>query len=207
MIQTCDPPRTLGLRRLSAQEFCTLLQKETSSIYRPHSEVLRMVTVGEVWGLCAPSRQLLAAQPVLPMDADLALAAALRACRGWRGIEGGYFLAPPGGAQDPAQLVAATAARARQLARGRQVLAVLDPGAQQLLPLYLGQGFALRALRPLNSLAPCFVLAAGTATPRREPVWVPLEDRMQLARQLAKGYAALDSRRRDQSIWLGMYPV
>ena len=50
MIQVCDPPRTRQVRRLSAEEFCRLAQSEVSSVYRPRSEVLRMLTVGEVWG-------------------------------------------------------------------------------------------------------------------------------------------------------------
>ena len=45
MIQVCDPPRTRQARRLSAEEFCGLLRSEVSSIYRPRSEVLRMITV------------------------------------------------------------------------------------------------------------------------------------------------------------------
>ena len=51
MIQVCDPPRTRQVRRLSAEEFCRLAQSEVSSVYRPRSEVLRMLTVGEVWGV------------------------------------------------------------------------------------------------------------------------------------------------------------
>ena len=51
MIQVCDPPRTRQVRRLSAEEFCQLAQSEVSSVYRPRSEVLRMLTVGEVWGV------------------------------------------------------------------------------------------------------------------------------------------------------------
>ena len=62
MIQVCDPPRTRQARRLSAEEFCGLLRSEVSSIYRPRSEVLRMITVGEMWGICgARSERLQAA--------------------------------------------------------------------------------------------------------------------------------------------------
>ena len=67
---------------------------------------------------------------------------------------------------------------------------------------------ALRALRPLNSLAPCFVLAAGCAARDPVPVWVPLQDRARLARLLASGYAALDSRQTaGQETLLAMYPA
>ena len=80
--------------------------------------------------------------------------------------------------------------------------------SQALLPLYIRQGLALRALRPLNSLAPCFVLAAGCAARDPVPVWVPLQDRARLARLLASGYAALDSRQTaGQETLLAMYPA
>ena len=48
MIQVCEPPRTRQARRLSAEEFCQLIRSEVSCVYRPRSEVLRMLTVGEV---------------------------------------------------------------------------------------------------------------------------------------------------------------
>ena len=48
MIQVCDPPRVRPVRRFSAEEFCFLLRGEAGSLYRPRSEVLRMLTVGEV---------------------------------------------------------------------------------------------------------------------------------------------------------------
>jgi len=79
--------------------------------------------------------------------------------------------------------------------------------AAALLPLYFRQGFGLRALRPLESLAPCFLLRTGCAPVRTAPVWVPLEDRVQLALLLAKGYAALDSRPYGGSLALALYPL
>ena len=63
------------------------------------------------------------------------------------------------------------------------------------------------ALRPLESLAPCFLLCTGCAPVRTAPVWVPLEDRVQLALLLAKGYAALDSRPYGGSLALALYPL
>lgn len=107
-------------------------------------------------------------------------------------------------------LLRAAFARAERLARGGRVLAVLECTAQSdaLLSLYIRQGLALRALRPLNSLAPCFVLAAGCAARDPVPVWVPLQDRARLARLLASGYAALDSRQTaGQETLLAMYPA
>ena len=50
MIQVCDPPRTRQVRRLSTEEFCQLVRGEVSCVYRPRSEVLRMLTAGEAWG-------------------------------------------------------------------------------------------------------------------------------------------------------------
>ena len=68
-------------------------------------------------------------------------------------------------------------------------------------------GSGLRALRPLDSLAPCFLLRTGCVPARTAPVWVPLEDRVQLALLLAKGYAALDSRPYGGSLALALYPL
>ena len=55
------------------------------------------------------------------------------------------------------------------------------------LPLYLRQGFALRAIRPLDSLAPCFWLQAGCLGQNQPPVWVPLADRVHIAILLGPG--------------------
>ena len=79
--------------------------------------------------------------------------------------------------------------------------------AEELLPLYLQQGFALRAIRPLDSLAPCFWLQADCLGQNVPPVWVPMTDRVHLAILLAKGYAALESRESPQGTVLALYPV
>ena len=79
--------------------------------------------------------------------------------------------------------------------------------AEELLPLYLQLGFALRAIRPLDSLAPCFWLQAGCLGQNVPPVWVPMNDRVHLAILLAKGYAALESRESPQGTVLALYPV
>ena len=208
MIQVCDPPRTRQARRLSAEEFCQLVRGEVSCVYRPRSEVLRMLTVGEAWGLCGARRVPEAACILLPTDADTAAAAALRGFVGWRSAADGQFLAPPVGAADaiPA-LLAAAAARQEALARRKARWAVVECTAEEWLPLYLRQGFALRAIRPLDSLAPCFLLQAGCLPQNVPPVWVPLTDRVHLAILLAKGYAALESRESPQGTVLALYPV
>ena len=83
MIQVCDPPRQRQVRRLSAEEFFTLVRCGGAGFYRPCSEVLRMLTAGEAWGTAG------AALLVLPLTADTAAAAALRNWLGRRQLEGG----------------------------------------------------------------------------------------------------------------------
>ena len=185
MIQVCDLPRQRQVRRLSAEEFFTLVRCGGAGFYRPCSEVLRMLTAGEAWGTSG------AALLVLPLTADTAAAAALRSWLGRRQLEGGCLLTPlvRTGGELPARLVECTET------------------AAALLPLYFRQGFGLRALRPLESLAPCFLLRTGCVPARTAPVWVPLEDRVQLALLLAKGYAALDSRPYGGSLALALYPL
>lgn len=212
MIQVCDPPRTRQVRRLSAEEFCQLVKGEVSCVYRPRSEVLRMLTVGEVWGVGNARGTAGAGCILLPMDADVAAAAALRRFLGWGCTAGGYFLTPAAGPDSRtmetlAPLVAAAAARQEFLARRRPRWAVVECTAEEMLPLYLQQGFALRAIRPLDSLAPCFWLQAGCLGQDVPPVWVPLTDRVHLAILLAKGYAALESRESPQGTVLALYPV
>lgn len=212
MIQVCDPPRTRQVRRLSAEEFCQLAQSEVSSVYRPRSEVMRMLTVGEVWGVYSTRGVPGAGCILLPMDADVAAAAALRRFLGWNRTSGGYFLTPAAGpdvhaAETLAPLLAAAAARQEFLARQRARWAVVECAAEELIPLYLRQGFALRAIRPLDSLAPCFLLQAGCLAQNVPPVWLPLADRVHIAILLARGYAALESRESPQGTVLALYPV
>ena len=97
MIQVCDPPRTRQVRRLSTEEFCQLVRGEVSCVYRPRSEVLRMLTVGEAWGTGGVRGAPGAGCILLPMDADVAAAAALRSFLGWGCTAGGYFLTPAAG--------------------------------------------------------------------------------------------------------------
>ena len=164
MIQVCDPPRQRQVRRLSAEEFFTLVRCGGAGFYRPCSEVLRMLTVGEAWGTAG------AALLVLPLTADTAAVAALRSWLGRRQLEGGCLLTPPvsTGEELPARLVEIAAARADRLRRKGTAWAVVEctETAAALLPLYFRQGFGLRALRPLESLAPCFLLRTGCVPAR-----------------------------------------
>ena len=58
MIQVCDPPRQRQVRRLSAEEFFTLVRCGGAGFYRPCSEVLRMLTAGEAFTSLVASRQI-----------------------------------------------------------------------------------------------------------------------------------------------------
>ena len=167
MIQVCDPPRTRQVRRLSAEEFCRLAQGEVSSVYRPRSEVLRMLTVGEVWGVYSTRGVPGAGCILLPMDADVAAAAALRRFLGWNRTSGGYFLTPAAGpdghaAETLAPLLAAAAARQEFLARQRARWAVVECAAEELIPLYLPAGQSGTVFFAAGRV-PCAECAAGMA--------------------------------------------
>lgn len=163
MIQVCDPPRQRQVRRLSAEEFFTLVRCGGAGFYRPCSEVLRMLTAGEAWGTAG------AALLVLPLTADTAAAAALRNWLGRRQLEGGCLLTPPvnTGEELPARLVEIAAARADRLRRKGTAWAVVEctETAAALLPLYFRQGFGLRALRRWKVLRPAFCCAPAACPP------------------------------------------
>ena len=164
-----------------------------------------MLTAGEAWGTAG------AALLVLPLTADTAAAAALRSWLGRRQLEGGCLLTPlvntdeelpaPAGGNCPQP--GQTAAPQGHGMGGGRVHRNGGSTASAVFPA----GFGLRALRPLESLAPCFLLRTGCVPARTAPVWVPLEDRVQLALLLAKGYAALDSRPYSGSLALALYPL
>ena len=166
MIQVCDPPRTRQVRRLSTEEFCQLVRGEVSCVYRPRSEVLRMLTVGEAWGTGGVRGAPGAGCILLPMDADVAAAAALRSFLGWGCTAGGYFLTPAAGpdsraAGTLAPLLAAAAARQEQLARGRVRWAVVECAAEEVLPLYLRQGVRAAGYPPAGQSGPLLLAAGG----------------------------------------------
>ena len=66
---------------------------------------------------------------------------------------------------------------------------------------------ALRIRSPVSPLFSGWNWVPYTRPARTAPVWVPLEDRVQLALLLAKGYAALDSRPYGGSLALALYPL
>ncbi|MCI2047730.1 MAG: hypothetical protein LKJ90_08455 [Faecalibacterium sp.] len=190
--------QSLPARRVSAEEFCDLARQTKSSVYRPRWEVLRMLAVGEAWGAAAPDGTLEAALLVLPLEADVSLAAGLRALEGGLPARG-FLLTPPAGAPEylPALLKAAKNAAVRR-APPSPVRAVLEWGIgspqAQTLETYFSQGFALRALRPLQTMAPLALLTSAPVNTRGQEVWVPLEDATHLALLLARGWAAVGSR-------------
>lgn len=207
-MQICEAPAApCTVRRLSAEEFCFLARQEVCSLYRPHSEVLRMLAVGEAWGLCGARGQPLAAQLLVPLNADAAVPAALREYLHWDAVQRGCLLLPPVGETLPS-LLSGAAARARRLAHGGPVWAVLEctPQAGELTAQYIAQGFALRAVRPLDSLAPCCLFAPDGSGRRERLTWVPLDDLSRVASLLARGWAAVESRTSPQGIALGLCP-
>ena len=202
-MQTLEP--AVQARRLSAEEFCLLARREASSLYRPRSEVMRMLTVGQAFGICGPRAEPLAAMIELPLAADVEVAAALRQMLGRQGLGRGSVLGPPVG--DRALLPELLQAALRAVGRhGGQVWAVLeaDADAEELLPIYLEAGLALRAIRPLNGLAPCWLFVQVPRACRADPVWVPLSDRPRLAALLGRGWSAVDSETTAQGTALAL---
>lgn len=81
------------------------------------------------------------------------------------------------------------------------------PEAEELLPVYLEAGLALRAARPLSGLAPCWLFARAPGLHPAELVWVPLADRPKLAALLGRGWAAVASETTAAGVALGLCPV
>ncbi len=203
--------QSLPARRVSAEEFCALARQTKSSVYRPRWEVLRMLAVGEAWGACSPESALETALLVLPLEADVSLAAGLRALEGE--LPGrGFLLTPPTGAPEylPNLLKAAKNAAARR-APASPVQAVLEWGlggaGAEMLESYFAEGFALRALRPLHTMAPLALLASAPLYTRGQEVWVPLEDATHLALLLARGWAAVGGRAEKTGYALRLIPL
>lgn len=208
MLQLCEP--ALRPRRLSAEEFCLLARREASGFYRPRSEVLRMLAVGQAVGVCGPRAEPLAAVIELPLTANVEAAASLRRFLGRQGLGRGVLLGPPVGdrALLPELLDAALTPACRHAGAG-PVWAALEatPEAEELLPLYLEAGLVLRAARPLSGLAPCWLFARAPGLHPAELVWVPLADRPKLAALLGRGWGAVSSETTAAGVALGLCPV
>lgn len=213
MTQVCECAScSTHTRRLSAEEFCALSRREAGSLYRPRSEVLRMLAVGEAWGVCTARDVPLAALLALPLNADAAAAAALREIVGRSVLaRRGWFLTPPvsGTEEDVARLLAAALGQAGRRAHGGPVWAALEctPEAEGRIGTYFRQGLALRAMRPLDGLAPYYLFAAAEKPAKDDPVWVPLADAAHLAMLLSRGWAAVDSRMLNCGLAVALCPV
>lgn len=171
-----------------------------------------MLAAGEAWAVCEHRSEPAEALLTLPLNADTACAAALREYLCWDGTQQGCILTPPIGSapQQAPALAAAAVCRAAKLCGGGPVWAVLEctAGSEPLATAYLKQGFALRAIRPLDSLSPCYLFGfEGADVPAVEPIWVPLGEMGRVAALLARGWAAVDSRPSPQGTALALCPV
>ena len=208
MLQLSEP--AVQPRRLSAEEFCLLARREASSLYRPRSEVLRMLAAGQAVGVCGPRAEPLAALIELPLAANVEAAAALRHFLGRQGLGRGSLLGPPVGDRELLpQLLAAALPQACRHAGAGPVWAALEatPEAEELLPMYLEAGLVLRAARPLSGLAPCWLFARAPGLRPAELVWVPLADRPRLAALLGRGWAAVAAETAAGQVALGLCPL
>ena len=208
MLQLCEP--AVRPRRLSAEEFCLLARREASGFYRPRSEVLRMLAVGQAPGVCGPRTEPLAAMIELPLTANVEAAGALRRFLGRQGLGRGSLLGPPVGDRELLpQLLAAALPQACRHAGAGPVWAALEatPEAEELLPMYLEAGLVLRAARPLSGLAPCWLFARVPGLRPAELVWVPLADRPRLAALLGRGWAAVAAETAAGQVALGLCPL
>lgn len=212
MIQVCTrPPEVLPARRLPAEAFCALARQGAGSVYRPRWEVLRMLAVGEAWGAAPADGSPGCALLLLPREADVSLAAALREHLGGLAPRGDVLTPPVGPARGvhclPAVLQGALRAAQRR-APTAPVLAVLDTGPEleAQLDAYFAAGFALRALRPLNTLAPQCLLSTAAAPAAGQQVQILLADATHLALLLARGWAAVSGRHEPGGYLLQLMP-
>ena len=208
MIVTTRKPtavRTAPLiRRIGAEDFFLLAR--TSCVYRPYWEVMRMLSVGQAFGVGSPGHLPESAVLLLPLEADVTWAAALRDLQGLPRHKQ-YFITPPVGslAQLPRLLQYAAEAAFRH-APDSAVQAVLpfDAHLEEKLPAYFAAGFSLRVVRPLAGLAPEALLQTG---PHAQPeVWVSLSDATGISLLLARGWAAVELREGKAGCLLGLAP-
>lgn len=214
MVQLCET-RTgpLSARQLSAQEFCFLARQSVCGLYRPRSELARMLAVGEAWGVCGERSVPAAALLLLPLNSNAAAPAALREYLHWDAVRAGCLMLPPvppgpdNGAA-AAKLIAAAARRGARLARGGQLWAAAEcgPDTEALAAAYIAQGFELRAVRPLSGLAPCCLFAAARGVRAGRCEWVPLCEMSRVARWLARGWAGAETQSTPQGLAIGLRP-
>lgn len=201
IVTTVAPP---AVRRIGAEDFFLLAR--TSGAYRPYWEVMRMLAVGQAWGTGAIGRTPDSGILLMPLDADVSWAAALRQLDGLPRKKG-FFLTPPvGNTEHLPFLLEQTVAAARRRSPDSPVQAVtaFDWQLETRLPYYFQAGFALRAVRPLSGLAPEALLQTGDWG---EPVhWIALSDATGLSLLLARGWAAVQIRDEGSGCLLGLVP-
>ena len=171
-----------------------------------------MLTVGEVWGVYSTRGVPGAGCILLPMDADVAAAAALRRFLGWNRTSGGYFLTPAAGPDGHAAETLAPLAgcgccpagvpcpAAGTVGRGGMCGRRADPAVSASGVCFAGYPPAGQSGTVFSAAGrvPCAECAAGMA---------PADDRVHIAILLARGYAALESRESPQGTVLALYPV
>ncbi len=199
--QTVAPPM---VRRIGAEDFFLLAR--TSGAYRPYWEVMRMLAVGQAWGTGPIGQMPESGVLLMPLDADVTWAAALRELEGMK-REQGFFITPPVGNMEHLpflleQIVAV--ARRRSPENPVQAVMAFDFHLEERLPAYFDAGFALRAVRPLVGLAPEALLMTGEW--EKPEIWLALSDATNLSMLLARGWAAVEMRDGESGSLLGMVP-
>jgi hypothetical protein len=202
-----DATPALPARRVSAEEFCALARQSGGSVYRPRWEVLRMLAVGEAWGTCAADSTLKTVLMVLPLEADVSLAAGMRALMGTR-PERTFLLTPPAGdvAYLPGVLKAAKTAAFRR-SPPSPIQAVAERLTPEVLEAYFDAGFSLRALRPVHTMVPFALFSSAPVNTNRQEVCVPLEDATHLALLLARGWTAVSGKAEENGYMLRLMPL
>lgn len=199
--QTISPPT---VRRIGAEDFFLLAR--TSGAYRPYWEVMRMLAVGQAWGTGPIGEMPESGILLMPLDADITWAAALRELEGLK-KEKGFFLTPPVGNMEHLPFLleqTVAAARRRSPETPVQAVTAFDFHLEERLPCYFDAGFALRAVRPLAGLAPEALLMTGEWD--APEVWISLSDATNLSMLLVRGWAAVEMRAGESGNLLGMVP-
>ena len=149
---------------------------------------------------------------LLPMDADVAAAAALRSFLGWGCTAGGYFFTPAAGPDSHAAGTLCTVAGCCCCPAGVAGPgsgcggAVVECAAEELSRCTCGRG-SLAGYPPAGQSGTLFSAAGRVPWAESAAGRLPLADRVHIAILLARGYAALESRESPQGTVLALYPV
>ena len=204
MIQVCDPPRQRQVRRLSAEIFYIGALRRGGVLPSPlrgAADADRRRGVGHSRGSAAgatPYRRYRRRSGTAQLAGTSAAGGRLPAHPAGKYRRGAAR--PAGGnCRSPGR---PAAPQGHGMGGGR----VHRNGGSAVAAVFSA---GLRAAGAAPAGKPCalLLLCTGCAPVRTAPVWVPLEDRVQLALLLAKGYAALDSRPYGGSLALALYPL